>query len=152
MHLRYYADPPIREWREWAIELLETIEEQYGITVEIERVEQQYEPISEFTGTVRQSTAQEVYERDLKNNRAVIESTGERPSEAFKRSGKLDLGGNVVVVDDGGAVQWASTRPGFADGYGPPARSHTAMDFLEDVAQSPSNRLCIECLHLLGGD
>jgi hypothetical protein len=151
MQLRYYTDPPIREWRDWAIELLETIEEQHGITVEIEHVEQQYEHISEFTGTVRQSTAQEVYERDLKNNRAVIESTGERPSEAFKRNGTLELGGNVVVVGDGGTVQWASTRPGYADGYGPAARSQTAMNFLEDIAQSPSNRLCIGCARLLSG-
>jgi hypothetical protein len=151
MQLRYYADPPIREWRDRAIELLETIEEQHSITVEIEHVKQQYEPISEFVGTVRQSTAQEVYERDLKNNRTVIEVTGERPSDAFKRSGTLELGGNVVVVGDEGSVKWASTRPGYADGYGPTEGSHTAMDFLEDVAESPSNRLCIECTHLLSG-
>jgi hypothetical protein len=151
MQLRYYADPPIRDWRDRAIDLLETIGNQHGIPVEIERVEPQYDPISGFSGTVRDSTAQEAYERDLKNNRTLIESTGERPSETFKRSSTLELGGNVAVVGDDGVVEWASTRPGYTDGYGPAARSHTAMNFLEDIAQSPSNRLCIECTHLLSG-
>jgi len=26
------------------------------------------------------------------------------------------------------------------------------MDFLEDIATDPSNRLCVECLSLLDGD
>jgi len=40
----------------------------------------------------------------------------------------------------------------YADGYRPGAESQTAMDFLEDIAPSPSNRICVECLHLLDGE
>ncbi|OYR69694.1 zinc ribbon domain-containing protein, partial [Halorubrum ezzemoulense] len=44
-----------------------------------------------------------------------------------------------------------STLPGYANGYRPGVASQTAMDFLEDIATRPSNRLCVKCLSLLDG-
>lgn len=152
MKIRYYADADVRGWHDHALRLLRTIHDDHAITVEIDRVEERYGPITDFPGDVRQTTPEDVYERDLKNNRALIDTIDQRPSEAYKRSGKLTIAGNVAVVDDEGIVQWASTLPGYADGYGPDAGPHAAMDFLEDVAQSPSNRICVACLHLLDGD
>lgn len=152
MRVRYYADTAIREMHEHAIDLLGRIHDEYGISVEIDRIDEQHGPIPDFPGELRHLTPEDVYERNLKRNRelnAVIEQT---PSEAFKHYGTLSIAGNVAVVDTEGTVQWASTLPAYADGYGPGADGQTAMDFLEDVATSPSNRICVECLHLLDGD
>lgn len=152
MKVRYYADAEIREWHEHAIRVLRRIHDKHSIAVEIDRINEQHGPIPDFPGEVRYPTPEAVYERDLKHNRvlnAVIEQT---PSEAYKHYGNLDIAGNIAVVDDGGIVQWASTLPGYADGYRPGAESRTAMDFLEDIVSSPSNRVCVECLTLLDGD
>jgi hypothetical protein len=151
MKLRYYADPDIREWRDHAVRLLRTVHEDHGIPVEIEQIDEQHGEIVDFPGEVRVSTPEEVYERDLKRNSALNETIEPTPSEGFKHYGKLDIAGNIAVVDDEGTVQWASTLPGYARGYGPGAESQTAMDFLEDIATSPSNRICVGCLHLLDG-
>lgn len=83
---------------------------------------------------------------------ALNQSIEPTPSEGFKRYGTLTIAGNAAIVDDEGTVQWASTLPGYAAGYGPGVEEQTAMDFLEDIATSPSNRFCVECLHLLDGD
>lgn len=152
MKIRYYGDSDIENWHTHTLRLLRTVHEEHDIAVEIERVEAQYGPITEFPGDVRQTTAQDVYERDLKYNRTLIDTIEQRPSQAYKRSGTLDVAGNVAIVDDEGTVQWASTLPGYADGYGPGAESQTAMDFMEDIATSPSNRVCVDCLHQLDGD
>jgi hypothetical protein len=152
MKLRYYADADIREWHEHILRLLRTLHDDHGLVVEIERIDDQHGPITEFPGEMRSSTPDAVYERDLKRNRALNQSIGPTPSEGFKRYGKLDIAGNVALVDDEGTVQWASTLPGYADGYGPGVEDQTAMDFLEDIATAPSNRFCIECLHLLDGN
>jgi hypothetical protein len=152
MRVRYYADSDIREMHEHTLRLLRKLRDDHDIPVEIDRIDEQHGPITDFPGKVRASTPEEVYERDLKRNRALNESIEPTPSEGFKRYGKLDIAGNVAVVDDEGIVQWASTLPGYADGYGPGAESQTAMDFLEDIATSPSNRICVECLHLLDGE
>jgi hypothetical protein len=152
MKVWYYADPDVRSWHDHALGLLRTIHDEHGITVEIDRIKERYGPITDFPGDVRQTTPQDVYERDLKNNRDLIDTIDQQPSKAYKRSGKLDIAGNVAIVDEEGTVQWASTLPGYADGYGPDAGPHAAMDFLEDIATSPSNRVCVECLHLLDGD
>jgi len=152
MRLRYYADSDIREHHEHVLQLLRTLHDNHGIVVEIDRIDEQHGPITEFPGEVRTSTPEDVYERDLKRNRALNQSIEPTPSEGFKRYGKLDIGGNVALVDDAGTVQWASTLPGYADGYGPGVEDQTAMDFLEEIATAPSNRFCVECLHLLDGD
>lgn len=152
MTVRYYADPDVRSWHDHALRLLRTLHDEHAITVEITRVEKRYGPVTDFLGDIRQTSPQDVYERDLKNNRDLIETIDQRPSTAYKRSGALDIAGNVAVVDDEGTVQWASTLPGYADGYGPDAGPHAAMDFLEDIARSPSNRFCVECLYLLDGN
>ena len=149
--IRYYADAEIREMHNHAIRLLAQLHDGHGITVEIDRIDEKHDPITDFPGEVRRLSPEEVYERDLKRNRALNAVTEQTPSEAFKHYGKLDIAGNVAVVDEEGIVQWASTLPGYADGYGPGAESQTAMDFLEDIATSPSNRICVECLHLLDG-
>jgi len=152
MRLRYYADADIREHHEHVLRLLRRLHDDHGIDVEIDRIDEQHGPITEFPGEVRSATPEAVYERDLKRNRTLNQSIEPTPSEGFKRYGKLDIAGNVALVDDEGTVQWASTLPGYADGYGPGVEEQTAMDFLEEIATSPSNRFCVECLHLLDGD
>lgn len=152
MILRYYADADLREWHDHALRLLGTLHDEHGITVEIDRIDEHHGPITDFPGVVRSPTPEEVYERDLKRNSDLIQRIDQAPSEAFKRSGNLDIAGNVAVVDDDGTVQWASTLLGYADGYGPGAESQTAMDFLEAIATAPSNRICVKCLSLLDGD
>jgi hypothetical protein len=152
MKVRYYADEEIGEMHEHAIRLLRQIHDEHDISVEIDRIDSHHGAITDFPGEVRHSTPEEVYERDFKRNRNLNKSLEQTPSEAFKRYGKLDIAGNVAIVDEEGTVQWASTLPGYADGYGPGAESQTAMDFLEDIAVSPSNRDCVKCLSLLDGD
>ena len=152
MNLRYYADADIREWHEQILRLLRALHDDHGLVMEIDRIDEQHGPIIEFPGEVRSSTPETVYERDLKRNRALNQSIESTPSEGFKRYGKLDIAGNVALVDDAGTVQWASTLPGYADGYGPGLEDQTAMDFLEVIATAPSNRFCVEGLHLLDGD
>ncbi|WP_338739395.1 zinc ribbon domain-containing protein [Haloplanus salilacus] len=152
MKLRYYADADIREHHEHVLRLLRRLHDDHGIDVEIDRIDEQHGQITEFPGEVRSATPEAVYERDLKRNRALNQSIEPTPSEGFKRYGKLDIAGNVALVDDEGTVQWASTLPGYADGYGPGVEDQTAMDFLENIATAPSNRFCVECLHLLDGD
>lgn len=152
MKIRYYADAAVMNWHDHMVRLLRTIHDKHGISVEIDRITEQYGSITDFPGDIRYPTATEVYERDLKNNRDLIDAIDQRPSQAYKRSGTLDVAGNVAIVDDEGTVQWASTLPGYADGYGPGAEPQTAMDFIEDIATSPSNRVCVSCLHQLAGD
>ena len=152
MRLRYYADSDIREHHDHVLRLLRRLHDDHGIDVEIDRIDEQHGQITEFPGEVRPATPEAVYERDLKRNRALNKSIEPTPSEGFKRYGKLDIAGNVALVDDEGTVQWASTLPGYADGYGPGVEDQTAMDFLEEIATAPSNRFCVECLHLLDGD
>lgn len=151
MNVRYYADADVREWHEHTLRLLRTLHDDHGITVEIDRIDERHGSITDFPGEVRSSTPEMAYERDLRRNRDLNHSIDQTPSEAFIRYGHLDIVGNVAVVDDEGTVQWASTLPGYADGYGPGAELQTAMDFLEDIASSPSNRICVMCLHLLDG-
>lgn len=152
MRVRYYADADVREWHEHTLRLLRTLHDDHGILVEINRIDEQHGPITDFPGAVRAATPETVYERDLKRNRALNQSIEPTPSEGFKRYGTLTIAGNVAIVDDEGTVQWASTLPGYAAGYGPGVDERTAMDFLEDIATSPSNRVCVACLHLLAGD
>lgn len=152
MRVRYYGDADIREWHEHVLRLLRTLHDDHGIVVEIDRIDEQHGPITDFPGEVRASTPEDVYERDLKRNRALNQSIDPTPSDGFKRYGKLDIAGNVALVDDDGTVQWASTLPGYADGYGPGVEDQTAMDFLEAIATAPSNRFCVACLQLLDGD
>ena len=151
MKIRYYADADIQEWYEHALRLLRTLHDDHDITVEIDRIDEQHGPITDFPGDIRYPSSEEVYERDLKRNRDLNRTIDPTPSEGFKRYGSLDIAGNIAVVDDEDTVQWASTLPGYARGYGPGVESRTAMDFLEDIATSPSNRICVECLHLLDG-
>ena len=151
MNVRYYADADVQEWHEHTLQLLRTLHDEHGIIVEIDRIDEQHGAITDFPGEVRYPSPEGVYECDLKRNRDLNQTIDPTPSEAFKRYGTLDIAGNIAVVDDEGTVQWASMLPGYADGYGPGAESQTAMDFLEDIATSPSNRICVECLHLLDG-
>lgn len=152
MILRYYADAEVREWHDHTLRLLRTLHDEHDIAVEINRIDEQHGPITDVPGEVQYPTPEEVYERDLKRNRDLNQVIDQTPSEAFKHYGTLDIAGNVAVLDDEGTVQWASTLPGYADGYRPGAESLTAMDFLEDIATSPSNRICVKCLSLLDGD
>ncbi|WP_458191170.1 zinc ribbon domain-containing protein [Haladaptatus sp. NG-WS-4] len=152
MRLRYYADADVREWHEHTLRLLRKLHDDHDILVEIDRIDEQHGPINDFPGEVRSSTPEEIYERDLKRNRALNQSIEPTPSEGFKRYSKLNIAGNVAIVDDEGTVQWASTLPGYAGGYRPGVEDQTAMDFLEDIATTPSNRFCVECLQLLDGD
>jgi hypothetical protein len=127
MKLRNYADADIREWHKHAVRVLRRIHDEHSIAVEIDRINEQHGPIPDFPGEVRYPTPEAVYERDLKHNHALNAVLEQTPSEAYKRYGNLDIAGNIAVVDDGGIVQWASTLPGYADGYRPGAESRTAM-------------------------
>jgi|APHM01.1.fsa_nt_gi hypothetical protein len=151
MKLRYYADADVREWHDHAIRCLRSLQEEYDIAVEIDRIDQQHGQLSEFPGTVRQSDPETVYERDLKRNRTLNERIEQTPSEAYKRYGELEIAGNVAVVADDGSVVWASTLPGYADGYMPGVEAQTAMDFLDEITSAPSERFCVECAGLLDG-
>lgn len=152
MNVRYYADAAVKEWHEHTLRLLRTLHNEHDITVEIDRIDEQHGPITDVPGDVQSSTPEEVYTRDLKHNQALNQAIEPTPAEGFNRNGKLDIAGNVAVIDDEGCVRWASTLPGYADGYGPGAESRSALDFLEDIAAAPVNRICVDCLHLLDGD
>ncbi|MXV60971.1 zinc ribbon domain-containing protein [Natronorubrum sp. JWXQ-INN-674] len=152
MKVRYYADAEVQSWHEHTIRLLRTIHDERGLSVEIDRIDERYSSITDFPGKIRYPTPEAVYERDLKRNRDLTERIDHRPSDAYKPYGNFDIAGNIALVDEEGTVQWASTLPGYADGYGPDAGPHTSLDFLEDIAISPSNRVCVECLQLLDGD
>lgn len=152
MRVRYYADADVREWHDHTLHLLKTLYDEHDLVVAIDRIDDQHGPITDFPGEVRSSTPEAVYERDLKRNRILNQNIKSTPSEGFKRYGKLDIAGNIAIVDDEGTVHWASTLPGYADGYGPDAKEQTSLDFLEDISTSPSNRICVECLHLLDGN
>jgi len=54
MKLRYYADAPNYDDHEQIIDLLYTISDKYGITVEIERVNNRYGSIQVFPGDIRE--------------------------------------------------------------------------------------------------
>lgn len=151
MKVRYYADAEVRNWHEHAVRCLTTLHDEHEITVEIDRIDDQHGPLPDFPGEVRYAEPEEVYERDLKRNRTLNERIDQRPSEAYKRYGKLDIAGNVAIVADDGTVEWASTLPGYADGYRLGVESETAMNFLEDIVAAPSNRICIDCLTQLDG-
>jgi len=103
MILRYYADSDVREWHDHTLRLFRT------------RCMIRTASLSRLTGstssTGRSRTSQakydpqrlrKVYERDLKRNRALNQTIDQTPSEAFKRYRKLDIAGNVAVVDDEG--------------------------------------------------
>lgn len=151
MKVRYYADAEIRNWHEHAVRCLTTLHDEHAIAVEIDRIDEQHGSLPDFPGEVRHAEPVEVYERDLKRNRTLNERIDQRPSEAYKRYGKLDIAGNIAVVADDGTVEWASTLPGYADGYRPGVESETAMDFLEDIVSAPSNRICTDCFTQLDG-
>jgi hypothetical protein len=85
MKVRYYAEADIQEWHENTLRLLGELYEDHGITVEIDQIDEQHDPITDFPGEVRTSTPVEVYERDLKHNSALnqsIEPTLQRGSNA----------------------------------------------------------------------
>jgi len=151
MKLRYYGDAELREWNDRAIQLLKQIQVDHGVPVEIARVNNQYELDDDFPGEVRSHDPETIYERDLKRNSDLNRTIGPTPSEAFRSAGTFAIAGNIAVVDGRGVVQWVSTLPGYAAGYGPDAESQTAMNFLEDIAADPSNRICTDCCHLLEG-
>ena len=137
MKLRYYADSEVQEWHDHAIRCLRSLQEEYDIAVEIDRIDHQHGQLPDFPGDVRQSDPETVYERDLKRNRTLNERIEQTPSEAYKRYGDLEISGNVAVVADDGSVVWASTRPGYADGYMPGVEAETAMDFLTRSHRHP---------------
>lgn len=151
MKLRYYADAEVRSWHEHTLRLLDEIHDQHDVMVEVDRIESRHGSLPDFPDSIRQTTAQEVYERDLKRNRTLSDAIDQRPSEAFKRYGDFDIAGNIAIVDTDDGVQWASVLPGYAEGYGPNAGPHASLDVLETMAVAPTNHLCTECYTLLSG-
>ena len=83
MRLRYYADSDIREHHEHVLRLMQKLHDDHGIVVEIDRIDEQHGPITEFPGEVRALTPEDIYERDLKRNRALNQSIEPTPSEGF---------------------------------------------------------------------
>lgn len=150
MKLRYYADAEMKHWHNEILRLLKTIYHEHGITVEIDRVEERFGQISDFPGEISRSSPQEVYHRDFEDNDELISNIDWPSSRPYTFGGTFQIADHIALIDDG--VQWASTLQGDAYGHGPGAEEHTPIDFLEDVADSPSNRFCVECVHLLDGD
>jgi hypothetical protein len=72
MNVRYYADADIQELHGHMLRLLRTLHDEHGITVEIERIDEQHGPLTDFPGDVRYPSPEEVYERDLKRNRELM--------------------------------------------------------------------------------
>lgn len=134
MKLRYYADAPDFDDHEQIIDLLYTISDKYGITVEIERVNNRYGEIQVFPGSIRESSPEDVYDRDFHYNRTLGSNIDESPSQAFKASGRhVDIDGYVGIIDDG--LVWATTHCGDQIGYGPDVEaSDTTLGFLDQVA------------------
>jgi hypothetical protein len=151
MKIRYYGDAEVRKWHDRAIHLLTRLQEDQGVPVEIARVNIRYGLDGDFPDKVRSQDPETVYEQDLKRNTDLNRTIEPTPSQAFRSSGGFAIAGNIAVVDNQDVVQWASTLPGYADGYGPDAEDRTAMDFLEEIAADPSNRICTDCCHLLQG-
>lgn len=149
MEIRYYADAELEEWHEHILRLLEEIHNEHDIPVAIDRVEARFGQITDFPGIVRDVTAQTVYERDLRANEVLAATIERPPSKVYKPGGGYDIAGHIALVD--GDVTWASTLQGDAYGHSPGAEKCTPIDFLEDVAASPSNRFCVACLHRLDG-
>ena len=134
MKLRYYADAPNFDDHEQIIDLLYTISDTYGITVEIERVNNRYGEIQVFPGRIRESSPEDVYDQDFHYNRTLGSNIDESPSQAFKASGRhVDIDGYVGIIDDG--LVWASTHRGDQIGYGTDVdASDTTLGFLDQVA------------------
>ena len=133
MKLRYYADAPNFDDHEQIIDLLYTIYEEYGITVEIERVNNRYGSIQVFPGSIRENSPEDVYDRDFHYNRTLGSNIDESPSQAFKSSGRhVDIDGYVGIIDDG--LVWATTYRGDPIGYGPEVdNDETTLGFLDQV-------------------
>ena len=134
MKLRYYADAPNYDDHEQIIDLLYTISDKYGITVEIERVNNRYGSIQVFPGDIRENSPEDVYDRDFHYNRTLGSNIDESPSQAFKTSGRhVDIDGYVGIIDDG--LVWATTNRGDQIGYGPDIdATDTTLGFLDQVA------------------
>ena len=134
MKLRYYADAPDFDDHDQIIDLLYTISDKYGITVEIERINNRYGEIQVFPGRIRESSPEDVYDRDFHYNRTLGSNIDESPSQAFKASGRhVDIDGYVGIIDDG--LVWATTHRGDPIGYGPDVEAtDTTLGFLDQVA------------------
>lgn len=134
MELRYYADTPNSEDHEQIIDLLYTISDKYGVTVEIERVNNRFGSIQVFPGEVRDSSPEDVYDRYFHYNRTLGSNIDESPSQAFKPGGRhVDIDGYVGIIDDG--LVWATTHRGDPIGYGPDINAtDTTLGFLDQVA------------------
>ncbi|MHC3438940.1 hypothetical protein ACYJ1Y_12780 [Natrialbaceae archaeon A-gly3] len=133
MKLRYYADAPNFDDHEQILDLLYTIYEEYGITVEIERVNNRYGSIQVFPGSIRENSPEDVYDRDFHYNRTLGSNIDESPSQAFKSSGRyVDIDGYVGIIDDG--LVWATTDRGDPIGSGPDVdNDETTLGFLDLV-------------------
>ncbi|MFC4989365.1 zinc ribbon domain-containing protein [Saliphagus infecundisoli] len=149
MKLRYYADAQLQEFHDRILDLLEKIYEMHGIPVEVERVEERFGPLSNFPGRVTATPVENVYERDIEQNQKLRSNLDRMPSRVYKIGTRFEIAGHVSLVDE--SVIWISTLRGDAYGHGPRAEEATPIDFLADVAESPSNRVCLECTHLLNG-
>lgn len=73
MRLRYYADAEVDNWHSHMARLLRTVHDEHAISVEIDRINERFGTITDFPGDIRHPTPEEVYERDLKNNRDLID-------------------------------------------------------------------------------
>lgn len=134
MKLRYYADAPSYDDHEKIIDLLYTVSDKYGITVEIERVNNRYGSIQVFPGSICESSPEDVYDRDFHYNRTLGSNIDESPSQAFKSGGRhVDINGYVGIIDNG--LVWATTHQGDRIGYGPDVdAADTTLGFLDQVA------------------
>lgn len=124
MKLRYYADDFKQHRHDQKVNLLEQIEEQWSIPFEIKRVSINHGRLPVDADRIEESTEEEVWENELKNNRTLSNNLGPNtmPSDEFKTSNNFAIASTIAIVD-GGVVQWG-------------VRYSQGIEFLEEVLEN----------------
>jgi len=79
MILRYYADSDVREWHDHTLRLFRTLlYDTHGIAVEIDRIDEQHGPITDFPGEIR-------YRRPKRSTSAILNATVVTSPERVER-------------------------------------------------------------------
>lgn len=107
MKLRYYSDDFDKERHEKKLELLNRIHNKWEIGIEIKRVRKRHGEIPNYGRPVAESSSEEAWKQDFRNNRALSQNLGPNraPSDVFKsNSGNPQIASIIAIVD--GPVQW----------------------------------------------
>lgn len=130
--LRYYADSYKKEDHQRTLTLLSEINEKYGISVEVERIKERHGSMESFPGKIKQSSIEEVYNRDFHRNRTLSTNIGRPPSKKYKTGGGyISITGYIGIIDNG--LQWATTLSGHPSKYKRVDSTTTTIGFLNQV-------------------